>query len=82
MNPDRWNGNNHQYNVINVFMCIQALCYCSTPLLFSGWKDSGMGNFPVPLAKDMKNKERRSLAGYEHAEKADPTWMTLLLYLG
>ena len=72
-----------QYRVLNVFMCIQTLCYCSVSwTLFSGWRHGGMGMFLVPLAKDIKNQEKRSLVGYEYTGRADPAWMTLLLYLG
>lgn len=72
-----------QYHVPIVFTCVQALCYRSVSCtLLSGWRHGGMGGFLVPLAKDINNQERRSLMGYEHTERADSAWMTLLLCLG
>lgn len=58
MNSACRNGINHQYNVIS-----SVLLYHIMHVIFSGWSNSEMGNFPVPLAKDRKNQERRSLAG-------------------
>lgn len=72
-----------QYCGPTVFRRIQALCYHSVSCtIFSGWRHGGMGEFLVPPAKDINNQESRSLVGYERTERADPAWMTLLLYLG